>query len=115
MNPKIKNIIKWTPRVLTTLYLIFISLFALDSFEENKPFFQLILGFIIHLIPSLILIGILWISWKKEKLSGIIFIVLAVIFTFFFHTYKSLESLLIITLPLLIIGCLYIYSSSLKK
>lgn len=73
-------------------YALFISLFALDSIGN-------ILGFLIHLIPTIIVILLIAISTKNSKLGG-------VLFTYFFNTYDNIFSLLFISLPLLVIGIL---------
>ena len=49
----------WIPRILTIAFIIFISLFALDSFGTSDPWYMEVLGFLIHLIPTYILLAIL--------------------------------------------------------
>jgi len=51
-----KKILFWSPRILTILFIGFISLFALDVFDEELGFWQALSGFLIHLIPTYILI-----------------------------------------------------------
>ena len=104
----------WIPRVLAIVFILFISLFALDSFPGKAPFVKELLGFLIHLIPSYVLIIILMISWKKPVIGGVIFILLSIVFTVFFHTYKLLPHFLIISFPLIMIGALFIIFSKLK-
>jgi hypothetical protein len=101
-----KKYLTWIPRVLTIIYILFISLFALDSFTGG--FWFGLLGFLIHLIPSFILIVFLLIAWRYKLTGGAIFILLSIIFTIFFRTYEDLIVFLIISLPLLIIGILFI-------
>ncbi len=50
------RVLFWTPRILMILFIGFISLFALDSFAGNQSFPEKIGGFIIHLIPSAVLL-----------------------------------------------------------
>ena len=98
----------WIPRVLAIMFILFVSLFALDSFPGKEPFVKELVGFLIQLIPSYILIIILIISWKQPLLGGIIFILLGVAFTFFFNAYKAIPNFLIIPLPPVLIGALFI-------
>jgi len=98
----------WIPRILAIIMGIFISLFAFDAFQENTLFFKQVLGFIIHLVPSFLIFISLLIAWKYYLLGGIIFILVGVFFTVFFHTYKSISSFLILSLSLFIIGALFI-------
>ena len=50
------NKLLWIPRVLAIMFILFISVFALDAFSGKVPFIKEFVGFLIHLIPSFILI-----------------------------------------------------------
>ena len=67
----------WTPRVLTILFAAFISLFALDVFQEGVGFWMTLGALLLHLVPTFLLLGLLALSWKREWIAGLIFIVLA--------------------------------------
>jgi len=101
-----KRIIK----IILIIYILFISVFALDVFEENKPLNTIIIGFLIHLIPSFIIITLGIIASKNERIGGILFIVLGIIFSIFFKS-NSLLSFLLIPFPLFLIGSLLLLSS----
>lgn len=66
----------WTPRILWVLFAIFVSLFALDVFDESYGFWGTILALLIHLIPTGIILMALIIAWRWEW-AGILFIALA--------------------------------------
>lgn len=104
----INKVFIWIPRILAIIMGIFISLFAFDVFQENSVSFKQVLGFIIHLAPSFFIFISLLIAWKYYLLGGIIFILVGVFFTVFFHTYKSISSFLLLSLSLFIIGTLFI-------
>jgi hypothetical protein len=87
----------WLPRVLAILWIIFMSIFALDAFDNP----QWLLALLIHLMPSFILVVITLIAWKGERLGGILFLITGGIIGLFFHS-------LIIALPAFIIGFLFI-------
>jgi hypothetical protein len=74
-KPKISKGVYLTPRILALVYIVFISLFALDVFGNGYGFWGTLLALFMHLIPSLILIAILVIAWrwKKPLLAGIVF------------------------------------------
>ncbi len=99
--------LEWLPRVLAIIYAVFISIFALDG--------ESFLGVLIHLIPSFVLVGIIILAWKKELYGGIVFVIFSIIFTIFFNTYREIISFLLISLPLLIIGGLFILNYFLRK
>ncbi|MDD5290752.1 MAG: hypothetical protein PHZ04_01420 [Patescibacteria group bacterium] len=70
---KKEKIIYWLPRILSLCFVVFLSLFALDVFGENTGW-QAILGFLIHLIPSFVLLVIAIISWKYDLVGVIAFL-----------------------------------------
>ena len=80
-----KKFLYWLPRILGILFALLISIFALDSFGKSIPFIEAIVGFLIHLIPTYIMIAILLIAWKWELVGGILFI-LPGLFYFFLLT-----------------------------
>ncbi len=96
-----KNKFMRIPRILGILYIIFISLFALDT-----PFG---IGFLIHLIPSFILIGCLIFAWFKPKIGGILFILAGIGTIIAFNTYRQLISFLTISIIPMIIGVLFFF------
>jgi len=104
-----KKIIRWIPRILGILYIIFISLFALDVFSDFS-----ILALFMHLIPTFVLTGILILAWYKEQIGGYVYLAMAIGFTIAFDTYEHIVSFLIITVPLLVTGALFIWSHSLN-
>ncbi|MFH1331947.1 MAG: hypothetical protein ABIH63_01555, partial [archaeon] len=71
---KINPWVYWTPRILTIIFILFISMFALDIFSEDYTPIQIIIGLFMHLIPSFILIIALIIAWKYEIVGGVVFI-----------------------------------------
>jgi len=48
-------------------------MFSLDVFDENLGFWGTILGLFMHNIPVFILAIVLWISWRREIVGGIVF------------------------------------------
>ena len=62
------------------LFAGFISLFALDVFGEGYGFWQTVLALLMHLIPTFILVAVLVVSWRREWIGGILFIVLGVLY-----------------------------------
>ena len=105
-----KEILTWAPRIIALIYIGFLSLFALDAFDENHSFPQRITGFFIHLLPSFILMACLLIAWRHRILGGLIFLIVGMIFTVYFGTYQKASSFLMISVPLLLAGVLFILS-----
>ncbi|MDD5086592.1 MAG: hypothetical protein PHV16_02470 [Candidatus Nanoarchaeia archaeon] len=114
MNEKAKKVIYWAPRIIAILFILFISLFALDVFSEDYTFFQTIIGLFMHLIPAFILIAATCIAWKNEFVGGFVFIGIFVFFTIFFNTSREIITFSLISLPVLIIGLLFLLNSKQK-
>ncbi len=118
------KILHWTPRIICILAILFISLFAFDSFSPGLTMWQQIGAFLMHLIPSFILIALLVVAWKREFIGGIIFALIGLAFSpfIFLHNYKmnhsvwmSLSVILIINIPFVVVGILFILSYLKKK
>jgi hypothetical protein len=70
------KIIYWLPRVLGLVFVLFLSLFAFDVFQEYSGGVAL-LAFFIHLLPAFILLAVVLIAWKHELFGAIAFLGLA--------------------------------------
>mgnify|MGYP003597646091 CR=1 FL=1 len=105
MRPQIKKAIFWTPRLLTILFAIFISLFALDSFEE-EGFKKTLIAFMIHLIPTVLIVTILILSWKREWIGGVIFLLLGIAYAIVAVSHP--QWILAVSGPLLVISILFL-------
>ncbi|SRR6056297_1449807 len=115
MNKK-QRILFWAPRIIAILSILFVSLFALDAFQPELTFLEQILGFLIHMIPSFILIIVLIIAWKWEVFGGILFLLIGLVTSpfIFINNYRNNQSvglsLVIIAslcLPFVIAGVLF--------
>ncbi|PIW76234.1 MAG: hypothetical protein CO001_02435 [Candidatus Portnoybacteria bacterium CG_4_8_14_3_um_filter_40_10] len=81
MEKKINGFIYWTPRILSIMFLGFLALFSLDVIAPGLSFWEIVGGLFMHNIPVFILLIILLISWKREIVGGIIFLMVGVFFT----------------------------------
>jgi hypothetical protein len=104
-----KNFLLWTPRILAILFILFISMFAADAFEGEASLGRKLLGFLIHLLPTILLLICLVIAWKYPHIGGVLFIMAAIFFTIWFDSYKVLNTFLLISLPPAIIGLLFLW------
>jgi len=117
-------LLHWAPRVLTILAILFVSMFSLDAFQAGIPFKQQILDWLMHMIPSFLLIIVLLIAWKWENIGGIIFLSLGLAFTpyLFWGNYShnhsiwlSLLIILTVTFPFILVGVLFMLSHHTKR
>lgn len=110
------NILFWSPRIIIIILICIVVLFSLDVFEMEGSFSEKIGGFLMHNIPAILLGLLLIFSWKKEKAGGIAFIILGTIFTVFFKTYEAIGIFLLISLPPIVSGFLFLlHDQKIKK
>ncbi|MCD4752967.1 MAG: hypothetical protein K8R40_07845 [Anaerolineaceae bacterium] len=110
-----KTILYWCPRVLSILFAAFITLFALDVFGEDYAFGELLVALFMHLVPTFLIIIAIIIGWKREWIGAILFIGLAIFYVGMTAFRMHWTVYLVIPLPLLIIGILYLLSWEQKK
>lgn len=74
MNTLLKKTLYWAPRIAGILFILFISLFALDIFDMQLGFWGTIVGLFMHLIPSILLAIAIVIAWRQEWFGALLFI-----------------------------------------
>jgi len=117
---KSNQLIHWAPRILGILMILFISMFALDAFAPNLTIWQQLGGFLIHLIPNYILIAALIFAWKREQAGGWVFIIIGTGFSIavfllnlnrnHFSVAQSMINTLIVAIPFIVVGILFLMS-----
>ena len=108
MKQSVKRLLIWTPRILCILYAVFVSLFARDVFGQGSGFVQTALALLIHLVPTGVIITVLVVSWRREWLAAVVFIVAGVLYLF--STLQHPDWVLVISGPLWLIGILFFVS-----
>ena len=78
MNKPMRNILFWTPRVLGIVIAGLLTLLSTDVFGEGYPFWQSILGFLIHMLPAFAVILVIVLAWRWEWVGALGFIAFAV-------------------------------------
>ncbi len=101
------KLLYWTPRILTIIFILFLGLFALDSFEGDQSMIKKIGGFFIHLIPNFVLILILVVAWKHEWVGTLAYIIVSILYIIMFWGRFPLTTYLIISGPLFLIAILF--------
>ena len=94
----------WTPRVLSILFAIFISLFALDVFGEGYGFWETLLALFIHLVPTYLVLIALAVAWRWEWVGAIIFCSLGLWYIVIAWGKFDAIAYLLISGPLFLIG-----------
>jgi len=104
----IEKILYWTPRAIGVLGLLFMLMFSFDVFDGNAPLGKKLLGFLIHNIPVIILGLVIAAAWFWELEGGILIIAAALIACFKFNSFTTNKASLIIFIPFIITGILFI-------
>jgi len=79
MNKFLLWTLHWVPRILGIVFILFVSLFAVDVFGEGNSILETLTALVIHLIPSFLLLAALLISWRWSW-AGFLFILLGMFF-----------------------------------
>jgi hypothetical protein len=112
MKKKVSKFIYWAPRILSIVFILFLMLFSLDVFGNGYGFWGTILGLLMHNIPEFILIAVLVISWKREIVGAIAFMLAGLLYIISLITRSNFEWYmlsysLIIAGPAFVIGWLF--------
>lgn len=106
----------WIPRILSILFILFLTLMSLDVYSRDQSLHQLLIGLFLHNIPVYILSVVLVISWRYELVGGIIFIIAGLLYiaTILMNMYQyqfqgyMVSYSLIVAGPLIFVGILFI-------
>ena len=68
------RLLRWTPRVLSILFIAFIALFALDVFDAGYSLWETIVALFMHLLPNLALLAVVILAWRWPWVGAIGFL-----------------------------------------
>jgi len=108
------KIIRWLPRILSIAFVLFLSLFALDVFGEYSGW-QAVLGFLIHLLPSFVLLAVILIAWKYDLVGAIAFLASAAFYVFMVGLDRPWSWYAGISGPAAVVGILFLLSYLQKR
>lgn len=108
MRKPLQRLLFWTPRILCLLFAAFLSVFALDVFEEGYGFWKTVLALLVHLIPTWIILLVLAFSWRREWVGAILFTALGVLYPVLFWGRFVWYVYLFMSGPLFAVGGLFL-------
>jgi hypothetical protein len=115
MNPVLKKILLWLPRVLGILFVLFTSLFSFDVFDMGLSLWESILALFMHLlVPTLLLAVVVAFAWRWEWVGTLGFGLWGLYYPFAFKGFDLIAYILISGIPLLI-AVLYLVGWILRK
>jgi hypothetical protein len=108
LDVRLGKIVHWAPRLAAIAVIFFISLFSLDVFDTQATIWQLLGGFLIHNIPSIVLFILLFFAWKRPQVGFWAFLVAGVLFVIFFvRSIYALSNFILFVVPLWLIAGLF--------
>lgn len=113
-NITANKIILIIARILSVLFAFFLGFFALDVFESKESFWRIVLGLCIHLLPTWIMLIVLWVSWKREWIGAVVCFLLGGAYVVIAWGKFHWMAYLLIAGPLFLLSALYTFSA-LKK
>jgi hypothetical protein len=106
MNQNAKRLLFWSPRLLCIAFAIFLSLFALDVFNEHLGFAGTLLALVMHMIWPASVVAVLALAWRWEWVGAVLFAALGV---FYAATVRGhLDWKLVISGPLFLLAALFL-------
>ncbi len=106
MSRNAQRILLWLPRVLGIAFAIFLSLFALDVFNEHLGFARTLLALVIHMKWPASVVLLLALSWKWEWVGAVGFAALGVFYAA--SVRGHLDWKMVISGPLFLLAALFL-------
>ncbi len=91
-------------------FISFLVLLSFDVFSMDGTLLEKIGGFLMHNIATILIIAVLFYSWKNPRTGGILFIIMGIVFTIRYGTYHRWDTFVLISLPLLLSGTLFLFN-----
>jgi hypothetical protein len=108
MSPVVRRLLFWTPRVLAIAFALFISVFALDVFDEHYGLPQLLVALGMHLIPTALVALALAVAWRWEWVGAALFFGLGVAYIVTMRGRAQWDWYLFIAGPAFLVGALFL-------
>ena len=108
MNLAARRTLYWTPRVISIVFAVFISLFALDVFQGHAAPAQVALALAMHLVPTALVVVALVIAWRWEWVGAVLYFGLAVLYVVVMHERARWDWYLLIAGPAVLVGVLFL-------
>ena len=109
VDRRLAKLIYWSPRIAGILIILFVSLFALDVFETGHPLGEMLLGFLMHMLPSIAMAIVLALAWRWEWVGFVSFLIAGLFFlrTMLFDPMQGLGMFLLFSGPMFLISLLF--------
>jgi hypothetical protein len=112
-----KRAMFWAPRIISMALILFLSLFALDVFNDRLGFWQTAVALLMHLLfPVFFLIAILIMAWHWEWIGAVLYAAAGLLYVWTVTASHTLSPLVrlgriaIISGPAFVISALFLYN-----
>jgi hypothetical protein len=100
----------WLPRLLALGFAGFLAIFALDVFDNDAPFGQILLALLMHLIPNFLVLASLAVAWRWPRLGAPLFALLAAVHFLSASPRMHWSAFAVIDGPLILLALLFLTS-----
>ena len=98
----------WSPRILCFAFAAFLAVFAADVFDLPMDLWHKALALLMHLIPTAVVLLVLWLVWRREWIGAVLFPLLAVLHLVTMWGRLDWTAYAVIDGPLLVLGVLFL-------
>lgn len=98
----------WAPRILGIFFALFLSIFAFDVFGMGGAFWETAAAFLIHLIPTALVLVAVALGWRWQWVGGLLFFALGVLYIVVTGDRGHWTWYAFIAAPLFLIGLLFL-------
>jgi hypothetical protein len=104
------TVYKYSALVTGVLFGLFLLLMASDSFETGISLHN-IAGFFVHSIPAAVITGASVLGFFRPRPGSYTYLIIAITFTIYFHTYRNALNLILISFVPIVISILLFVDS----
>ena len=109
VDRRLAKLIYWSPRIAGILIILFVSMFAFDVFVEGLTLGEMLLGFLMHMLPSIAMAIVLALAWRWEWVGFVTFLLAGLFFlrAMLFNPMQGLGMFLLFSGPMFLIALLF--------
>ena len=98
----------WAPRFMGIGLAVMLALFGADVLTGDHGILGTVVALAMHLIPSLLVLGLVLVGWRHEGIAAMAFVVLAVFYATTLA--ERLAWIVLVAGPLVLVSALFFYS-----
>lgn len=107
MDRRIQQTLVWLPRILGLFGVFFLGIFAFDVFDRDGSTWDIVGAFLLHLIPSALVLLAVALGWRWPVVGGAFFLALAVLYIVLFRGPAG-SWFALVAVPMLLVGILFL-------